>query len=204
MDSITSCAMTPIRANAQTGQSDSIWTIDQLPPLKVGDCLAFKAQPGFEQWAVGLEGALTWHWALAGIQLPADQYGGPDYEIIGSINKGVAQELLSAYQHRHIRVYRPDLPEGEQDVLAASILKRYAYYGGFEYNWLGVNEAALAYFLKYIGIKVHLPLNHRFYCIQFVCQVWSDFDLPLYDQAEPPTPYDLENTNQLKLKWGTF
>ena len=186
-------------------QGPPIWKVSDLPALLAGDGLAFKADPGFQEWAIGLEHALTWHWAMAGLPLPADDFGGPDYQIIGSISpKGVATELLSAYQHPHMRIYRPNLPDGYQACLYASVLKQAAYYGAYEYNNLGVGESALAYFLKYLGIKLRLPVNHRFYCLQFYCQIWADFDFPLYDKDHPVTPYDLENTDQLQLIWGTF
>lgn len=181
-----------------------IWTFDDMPSLMVGDLLAFKADPGWQEWAVGLQGAKTFHWAIAGIGLPPDDLCGYDREIIGSINKGVAQELLSAYRHRHMRVYRPNLPMGVQDSLRNAILKRAAYYGSYGYDWLGVSEAAVSFILREIGIRLHCPTNHRFYCIEFVCQLWADFNFPLYDMDHPVTPVDLETSPQLKLIWGTF
>ena len=185
-----------------------IWFFNQLPPIYVGDIFAFKAEPGFEQWAVAKENALTWHWALAGKALPVDQFSGVDQEIIGSISKGVATELLSAYQYRHMRIYRPKLPRGidwaSQISLELPILKRCAYYGAYEYNWLGVGESAIEYFLKYLGIKINLPIGHRFYCIQFVARIWQDFNFPLVKDWEQVTPYDMEHSPQLELVWGTF
>lgn len=181
-----------------------IWEMEELPPILVGDALAFKAQGAFQEWAVGLQGALSWHWAVAGMWLPEDEFGPADREIIGSINKGIAQELFSVYQTRHMRIYRPTLPKDEQERLAMPLLKRCAGYGAWEYDWLGVNEAAVVFILREIGLKLRLPANHRFYCIEFVNRLWHDFGLPLYNEEGPVTPRDLEQSDRLELIWGTY
>lgn len=181
-----------------------IWTIDQLPPLKIWDGLAFKAEPGFEEWAIHLEQAESWHWAGAGMPLPADQYGPADREIVGSINKGVATELLSAYQWRHMRIYRPEMMPAHPQPAPEDVKKRCAYYGAYQYNLLGVDEAALAYFARYLGIKLHLTDNHRFYCIQFYNRILADFYFVHYDPDYPVTPHDMENLPGLKKIWGTY
>lgn len=179
-----------------------LWKVDQLPPLMVGDILAFKADPGFEQWAVAKEHAITWHWALAGAYLPQDAYGEADYQIIGSINKGIATELLSAYEYRPMRIYRPEVKD--QEAVANAILKRCAYYGAYEYNWLGVAESAIDYLIKDFGIAIHLPVHHRFYCIQFVARLWQDFGIYLVPDWELVTPHDMENSKHMQLIWGVY
>lgn len=186
-----------------------LWTVTQLPVLMVGDILAFKAEPGFEQWVVSRQGAVTWHWALVGEWFPPDVNSGvqgfaafEDRQIIGSINKGIATELLSAYNYRQMRIYRPKL--NHQVSLRNDILRRCAYYGSYEYNWLGVAESAVEYLLKEIGIRVRLPVSHRFYCIQFVARIMQDFGLHLVDDWQGVTPYDIENSSKLEKIWGTF
>jgi hypothetical protein len=103
--------------------------------------MAFQADPGFEAWAAHLNDAVSWHWALAGQYLPADQYGPADRQIVGSLQKGIATELLSTYGHRGMRIYRPKLPAGVQASLENALLKRYAHYGAYRYNFIEVYEA---------------------------------------------------------------
>jgi hypothetical protein len=181
-----------------------VWTIDQLPPLKIGDGLAFKAAPGIQEKLIESMGASTWHWALAGQPYPSDEFSGPDYGIIGSIKKGIATELLSEYQCRHMRIYRPVLPGDYQDSLSGSILKRCAYYGNYDYNWLDVTRIPFWYFLRPFGLQWQVLSHTSFYCLQFYNQIWADFDFPLVDGNEPATPWNLENSPQLELVWGTF
>lgn len=181
-----------------------IWKIDELPALETWDGLAFKAEPGLEEWAIHLEQAESWHWAGAGLPLPADQYGPADREIVGSIDKGVATELLSAYQWRHMRIYRPEMMPEHPRPAPEDVKKRCANYGAYRYNLLGVNEAAVSYLLRYLGIKVHLTVTHGFYCLQFYNRILADFSFVHYDPDYPVTPYDMENLPGLKCIWGTY
>ncbi len=181
-----------------------LWTIDQLPPLLVGDNLAFKAGDGFEEWAAARQGAVTWHWAQAGIYLVPTSKTPADYQIIGSINKGVATENLSAYEYRDMRIYRPVLPNGRQQELTTQILYKYGEYGAAKYDWLGVGEAAVIYLAKELGISLHLPITHGFYCIKFDAKIWLDMGLQLVEDWEHVTPGDMENSKKHELIWGTF
>lgn len=182
------------------------WTFADLPQLLIGDLFAFRVDPGFAAWAVQFNDAITWHWAMAGIYLPADAVGGPeDRQIVGSIHKGIATELLTSYQHRPMRVYRPKLPEGIQESLATAILKRYAFYGEYTYNTIGLEEAPADFMLRRWGIQIPTPQGKTFYCIQFCAQVWADLGYPLYDASlGAVTPYDLENSPMLEKIWGNF
>ena len=183
-----------------------IWTIDQLPDLYVGDILAFGADPGFQHFVVSLQHATTFHWAIVGERLDATDTTPLDYQIIGSINKGIATENLSAYQFRQMRVYRiKGMSIEEQILLRIKILYQCGYYGAYQYNWLGVAEAAIIFLLKEIGIKLHLGfINHRFYCIQFDARLWSDIGYDLVQDWQFVTPYDMETTPKLKIAWSTF
>lgn len=181
-----------------------IWELKDLPELKVGDGLAFKADLGFEEGIVGIMGAVTWHWAMAGQELPADDFSGADRVIVGSIVKGIAEELLSSYESRHMRVYRPQLPEGIQDALALPLLKRCYYYGACEYDFLGITNVTLWFLLRHFGLKWWMRKDMRFYCIEFLNQIWADFDFPLVDGGEPAMPSNMEDSPQLKCIWGTF
>jgi hypothetical protein len=179
-----------------------LWYVRDLPPLQVGDIFAFKADHGFEQWVVSKQNATTWHYAVAGQSFDADSFRGPDREIIGSINKGVATELLSAYGYRHMRIYRPKIAKSLGfDQL---FLRRCDYYGAYEYNWLGLAETAIEYYLREFGVKIHLPLSHRFYCIQFVARLWKDFGTYLVNDWELATPLDMEQSPNMDRIWGTF
>lgn len=182
-----------------------LWTIDQLPPLFVGDNLAFKAEAGFEEWVVAKQGAITWHWAQAGLYLPGDDQSPADYQIIGSINKGVATENLSSYQYRHMRIYRPIVQdERVSSIYSYRILKKYGEYGADRYDWLGVGEAAIVYLAKEFGIHLHLPVTHGFYCIMFNAKIWLDMGIPLVDEWRYVTPAEMENSPVLRKIWGTF
>lgn len=72
--------------------SELVWSIGDLPELKTGDCLCFKAQGKIQNWLVGILGAASWHWALVGRKQPADDWGGVDWSVAESINRGVRPE----------------------------------------------------------------------------------------------------------------
>lgn len=188
-----------------TVQAVQPWSLSDLPPLLVGDCLAFQADPGFEAWAVQWNGSVSWHWALAGEELPADEYGPADRQIVGSLDKGIATELLSTYGHRGMRIYRPKLPAGVQARLKNALLKRYAYYGAYKYSFIEVFEAPGDYILRSFGKQLPTPGGNRFYCLQFDAQVWADMGYPLYDPSKGSvTQVDLENSPMLELIWGNY
>lgn len=181
------------------------WTLADLPPLLVGDNFAFQVDPGFDAWVVQWNNAVSWHWALAGLELPADQYGPADRQIVGSLQKGIATELLSTYGHRGMRIYRPKLPSGVQESLTNALLKRYAYYGAYTYNFIQVYEAPADYLLRAQGIQIPTPQGNRFYCLQFCAQVWADMGYPLYDASKGTvTQADLENSPMLEKIWGNY
>ncbi len=181
-----------------------VWTIADLPPLKTGYLTAFKTAEGYQQYIGQSFGFETWHWGVVGHPHPADMFSGPDYSHGESINKGVARTLLSEQQYRHMRIYGPDMPDEEIDRLGPSLLKRMDFYGKAGYDWLGVCNVGLWFILKHFGIKWWMQKDARFYCIEFVNQLYVDFDFPLVDGAEPSTPMNMEQSDQLKLVWGTF
>lgn len=181
-----------------------MWNLDYLPPLKTGDLLAFKAQGRLQQWLVGLTGALTWHWALVGRPQPDDELSQRDWSVAESISKGIARTLLSDYQDRHMRIYRPALPEGEQERMAPFIMKRCNAYGRAGYDVMGVTNAGLWFVLRHFGLKSWIRRDMKFYCIEFCNQVWADLDFPLVDMESWPVPANMENSDQLELVWGTF
>src|SRR3972149_6432786 len=105
-------------------QRKQIWSLDELPPLLAGDCLAFKAE-GFLQNSVKIIGAKSFHWAMCGEPAVDDDISVGDYSVHDSTDKGITAHLLSEYQYRHMRVYRPKMDAGLQDPLKEKIMKRY-------------------------------------------------------------------------------
>jgi len=184
--------------------TDSVWTVGDLPELKTGDCLCFRAQGRIQQWVVKTIGAESWHWALVGRKQPADDWGGEDWSVAESIDKGVARTLLSQYQHRHMRIYRPRLPDGEQEKLAPYVMKRCNFYGKAGYDWMGVANIGVWFLLRHLGLTWWMKKDMRFWCIELCNQVWADLDFPLCDMGEPPNPVNFEQSDQLELIWRTF
>jgi hypothetical protein len=187
--------------------SESIWTSDDLPELKTGDCVCFKPRDKIRQWFAEKIGAVSWHWALVGRKQPADDWGGVDWSVAESIpQKGVARTLLSQnqYLNYHMRVYRPKLPDGEQDKLAPYIMKRCNFYGGARFDWAGATNIGLWFLVRHLGIKWWMKKDMRFWCLELCNQVWADLDFPLCDMGEPPNPANFEQSDQLELIWGTF
>jgi len=185
-------------------QNKQLWRIEDLPPLKIGYLPAFKTAEGYQQHIGNTFGFETWHWSILGNSHPADMFSGLDYSNGESINKGVARTLLSEQQYRHMRIYKPDIPDKEIDKLGPSILKRMDYYGKAGYDWLGVGNMSLWFILRHFGVKWWMQRDMRFWCLEFSNQIWADFDFPLCDMAEPANPLNFEHSPQLKLVWGTF
>lgn len=189
-----------------------IWTLKDLPPLLIGDNLAFKAE-GYQVPLVHFIGAESFHWALAGREMVDDELSIGDYSVHDSIDKGITGHLLSEYQHRHMRIYRPVLPDGKQDELAEKLYKRMLYYGDQKYDWKGVIICGVWVLLHKCGSNIEWWEHNssKFWCLEFNNIVWRDmgeiWSTPgpgLVPDKEPPYPTNMERTPRLKLIWGTY
>ncbi|MDD5510444.1 MAG: hypothetical protein PHI12_06525 [Dehalococcoidales bacterium] len=182
-----------------------IWTLDDLPPLMVGDNLAFKAE-GYQIPLVGLISAESFHWAMVGARQIDDEISIGDYGVHDSTNKGITAHLLSEYQTRHMRVYRPVLPQGRQEALKDEILKRYLYWGDQHYDYFGVAMVGVWWLIHEVkpDFEWFVHNSHKFWCLEFNFVVWRDFGLLLVPESEPPHPGNMERSSNQKLIWGTY
>ncbi|MCJ7829366.1 MAG: hypothetical protein MUP81_06470 [Dehalococcoidia bacterium] len=180
------------------------WELKDLPPLKVGDCLAFEAT-GWQK-VVHIIKAVSFHWALIGEALVDDTISHGDYAVCDSIDKGITTHLLSEYQGRGMRIYRPKLPPDYQRELAPLLIKRYCYYGDQRYDWFGVLAVATWLILRKLGWNVEWWVHdsNRFWCLEFNEIVWRDLGYPLVPEDEPPHPGNMEKSPMLELIWSTF
>lgn len=180
------------------------WNLTDLPALMVGDELLFEAV-GWQK-IVYILGAKSFHGAMAGERLIDDSISEGDYSISDSIDKGITTHLLSEYQHRGMRIYRPKLPPDHQRELAPLLIKRYCYYGDQRYDWFGVLAVALWLILRKLGFNIEWFVHdsNRFWCLEFNEIVWRDLGYPLVPENEPPHPGNMENSLMLELIWGTF
>lgn len=185
---------------------DKVWSLADLPELKTGDNLAFKAEGAKQQAMVKLIDAKTFHWGLVGERQINDEISVGDWSVVDSLSKGITTHLLSEYQYRHMRIYRPKLPEGEQDRLKPYLLKRYSYYGDQHYDWKGVVMVGIWCILHKLGLNVEWweHDSSAFWCLEFNEIVWRNFGYPLVPESEPPYPTNMERSERLELIWGTF
>lgn len=193
---------------------EKIWKLEDLPELKAGDCLAFRAE-GLLQNSVHIVGAKSFHWAMVGEPAIDDDISVGDYSVHDSTNKGITAHLLSEYQYRHMRVYRPKMEAGLQDALKGRIMKRYLYYGDQKYDYKGVFMVTWYLLLNKLGSilkKVHLGFSvewwvhnsHKFWCLEFNEIVLRDLWKPIVPITEPPHPGNMERSENLELIWGTY
>lgn len=196
---------------------EKIWSLDELPQLIVGDCLAFRAE-GWQRPAMKWIGAETFHWAMVGAQLkdfeipiiPTVQMAGEfnplDYQVVDATSKGVTHHLLSEYQFRHMRVYRPQYPTGVQEALKPLFLWRYLYYGDRAYDNKGALSVGIWGLLTKIGFKIKWwdPDPKDFYCLEFDATIHKDFGLFLVPGGQPAYPPNMEKSKALVKIWGTF
>lgn len=191
----------------QTGvvKSKNIWTLKDLPPLLVGDNLAFKAE-GYQVPLVSLIDAESFHWAMVGARQVDDEISIGDYGVHDSTSKGVTDHLLSGYQTRHMRVYRPVLAPGRQEELKWRILKRYKYWGDQKYDYFGVAMVGVWWIAHKVDPKIEWFVHNssKFWCLEFNFVVWRDFGLLLVPESEPPHPGNMEKSVNLKQIWGTY
>ncbi len=182
-----------------------IWKLTELPPLLTGDNLAFKAE-GIQVPQVKIIGAVTYHWAMAGERVADDIVSAGDYSVFDSTSKGITAHLLSEYQTRHMRVYRPRMEPGEQDRLKDLILKRCYYYGLDRYDFKGVFLVVIWCLLRKLGFEVEWWVHNakRFWCLEFNNTIWRDLGYPIVVDSEPPYPTNMENSPLLEEIWGTF
>jgi len=180
------------------------WELSNLPPLLVGDCLAFEAT-GWQK-IVYIIGARSFHWALVGQKLVNDDISAGDYAVCDSIDKGICTHLLSEYRYRNMRIYRPILETNHQEAMAPWLIKRYCYYGDQRYDWKGVLAVTTWLLLRKLGLNIEWWVHdsNRFWCLEFNEIVWRDLGYPLVPESEPPHPGNMENSPMLKLIWGTF
>lgn len=208
-----------------TSIKTKIWDIKDLPPLLVGDCLAFRAE-GIQKPIISICKAKSWHWAMVGAEIKWEEVlknngnlGDPlmlsmsqrrdmffDYQVVDSTSKGITHHLLSEYQHRHMRVYRSICPLGKQLALKEYILYLYLYYGMRPYDYLGVAAIGLWWILNHVGIKVDWwgHSDKSFWCLELPDRVHGLCGLPLIPVYEPAYPYNMEHSENLSLIWGTY
>jgi len=208
-------------------RKSNIWNVANLPPLRVGDCLAFEAQ-GIQKPLMKICGAKSWHWAMVGKKVSWEEVlkteellGFPlglslpqrftmvyDYQVVDSTSKGITHHLLSEYQHRNMRVYRPVFlyQPSVQGNLEDYILYLYLYYGMRPYDYLGVVAVALWWILNHVGIKTDWwgHSQKSFWCMELPSEILSKCNQPLVPANQPPYPYNMENSERLELIWGTY
>lgn len=187
------------------GKGKTIWTLNDLPSLLVGDNLAFKAE-GYQVPLVSLINAESFHWAMVGARQIDDEVSIGDYGVHDSTSKGVTAHLLSEYQTRHMRVYRPVLTPGRQEELKQQLLKRYLYWGDQKYDYFGVAMVGVWWIAHKVNPNVEWFVHNssKFWCLEFNFVVWRDFGLLLVPESEPPHPGNMEKSPNLKLIWGTY
>lgn len=184
---------------------NKVWNLADLPELKTADCLAFRAE-GIQVFQVKIIGAITYHWGMVGERVTDDSVSAGDYSVFDSTSKGITAHLLSEYQTRHMRVYRPRMELGEQERLKELLMKRYYYYGDQRYDYKGVIMVALWTLLRKLRLKVEWWVHDssKFWCLEFNEIVLRDLWKPLVPTTEPPYPTNMENSPMLELIWGTF
>ena len=181
-----------------------IWKLADLPLLMTGDRLAFRAE-GWQRPVIAVIGAKTWHWAFVGEPLVDNELSQGDWSVEDSTSKGTTSHLLSEYQYRHMRIYRPELSDGQQESEARYLLKWCKYYGVCKYDMAGVFHLALWCILRKLGIKVKWwERNDRFWCLEYLDQVNRDLDHQVVPDDEPAYPTNFERNKTHKLIWGTF
>lgn len=185
------------------------WVLADLPHLMTLDNLAFRAE-GWQKPTVAMIGAKTWHWALVGLPQPDNEISIGDWSVVDSTSKGMTTHLLSEYQGRHMRVYRPVMLPGVQLLLAQEGMKWANYYGICRYDGVGVSNVALWCILRKLGIKVgwwedKIPgSNVKFWCLESNAQILNDVGFRLIPKGEPAYPKNFEASTKLELIWGTF
>lgn len=181
-----------------------IWELKDLPELRIGDNVAFKAE-GLQKPFVRLIGAETWHWGMVGQKVVNDTISEGDYSVFDSTNKGITAHLLSEYQHRHMRVYRPKLSIKKQAKIRKLLMKRYYLYGTDHYDWKGVIMVGAWCILRKLGLNVEWweHDDNKLYCLEFNEVVIRPF-IHLTPENEPPYPANMEQSSNLKIIWGTF
>ena len=182
-----------------------IWKLNELPELRVGDSLAFKAE-GIQVPMMKIIGAVSFHWGMVGEKMADDTSSIGDYSVFDSTSKGITAHLLSEYQCRHMRVYRPKMEQEVYERLKSNIIKRYYYYGDQRYDYKGVAMVALWCLLRKLGFGVEWWEHNssRFWCLEFNEIVLRDLWKPIVPISEPPYPTNMENSPMLTKIWSTF
>jgi hypothetical protein len=182
-----------------------VWSLSDLPELKTGYHLAFRAE-GWQRPQVAIIGAETYHWEMVGERRIDDEISVGDWSAVGSIGKGISTHLLSQYQWRHMRIYRPTMPPELLDSLKSRILKRYDHYGDQKYDVKGVVMVGAWCLLHKMGFDVEWweHNSHAFWCLEFNNIVMRDVWLPIVPDSEAPYPTNFERSPRLELIWGTF
>lgn len=183
----------------------AVWKLADLPELRAGDNLAFKAE-GIGAIQARIIGAVSYHWGMVGERVVDDPESTGDYSVFDSTNKGITAHLLSEYQTRHMRIYRPKMEPGVYVALKDHIMKRYYYYGDQRYDYVGVLMVALWCLLRKLGLSKEWWVHNsrKFWCLEFNEVVLRDLWEPLVPTDEPPYPTNMENSPKLELIWGTF
>lgn len=190
---------------SQSKHKKTLWKLSDLPELKTADNLAFKAE-GIQVPQVKIIGAVSYHWGMVGEKVVDDYVSVGDYSIFDSTSKGITAHLLSEYQYRHMRIYRPRMEPDEQERLKDLIMKRYYYYGDKHYDYRGVVMVALWCLLRKLGLDVEWWAHNsgQFWCLEFNEKVLSDLWKSLVPTTEPPYPTNMENSPLLEMIWDTY
>ena len=190
---------------ASLNSKPKVWSLSDLPELKTGYFLAFKAE-GWQRPQVAIIGAKTYHWELVGDRRVDDEISVGDWQCAGAVSKGIASHLISEYQWRHMRIYQPTMPPELLDSLGPRLLKRYDWYGDQRYDYKGVVMVALWCLQRKVGLNMEWweHNSNAFWCLEFNNIVMRDLWLPIVPDSEPPYPTNFEQSPRLKLIWGTF
>lgn len=187
-------------------QKANKWDLQSLPELKTGDNLAFKAV-GLQIPQVKIIGAESYHWGLVGERVFDNYVSVGDYSVFDSTTKGVTAHLLSEYQTRHMKIYRPKLEPGVLDSLKRDILKRCYYYGTDRYDWRGLFMVALWCLIRKVKPNVEWweHNSNKLWCLEFNEVILRPLiPTPLVPASEPPYPTNMENSPHLELIWSSY
>lgn len=179
-----------------------------MPLLRPGDLFATPAKGGFQKWVCNtfLDGAETWHWGIITRVFQGEGMTVSDrYGISESIGKGVASGLLSFYDDKTIRIYRPR----EVDKLDFSFLNYHIHYlacryGRAYYDFPVFLDIGKWFILRRLGIKSKIRKDARFYCQEYVVRIWRDIGINLITNDQYPVCKNLEQSTEMKLIYREF
>lgn len=178
-----------------------------MPELLPGDLFATPAKKGFQKWVCKhfLDGAETWHWGIITRIYPGGDNSTGKYAISESIGKGVASGLLSFYDDKTIRIYRPyEIDKLDFSFLNYRVHYLACYYGRSPYDFPVFLDIGKWFILRRLGIKSKIRKDARFYCQEYVVRIWRDLGINLITNTEYPVCKNIEHSLEMKLIYREF